>query len=324
MNLTPAQQTTLLIFALLVVITVLSVFLRRFIRKALGAASIKRAAGSDNETAVLPGPWVALRGEVELSNRALNPWIFDKTRQLFLDYYASGKSTPAELTSEYEKEEFLLVVDEQGRLVKPVREMIERFHKTAAAHPEFRRWFRQAVIEEGELAGVPLLLAARWLCHMIGLRHGTVEIFIDPPDLPGHTLVQVRGMDKFEAPGAFDIPCAGHISGMDAPEAALEKELGEELNLSLYDLDDFRLVGRYNSYPEGDKVDRPSLKINNEHRVLYRARIKPEAAARIRFSDGEVAGLSVFSVSELRALVKRYPERVASGLSDAIGFYDEP
>jgi hypothetical protein len=83
-----------------------------------------------------------------------------------------------------------------------------------------------------------------------------------------------------------------------------------------------RLLGRYNSYQEQDPEAGALPAINNEHRVLYRARLKSEAAARIRFSDGEVAGLSVFAVEELRALVAQYPERVASGLSDAMGFYE--
>ena len=91
-----------------------------------------------------------------------------------------------------------------------------------------------------------MLLAARWLCHLVGLRHRTVEIFLDLAGVgDGHTLVQVRGMDKVIAPGAFDIPCAGHASGAEFSEEALRHELGDELNLALEDLEDLRLIAEH-------------------------------------------------------------------------------
>lgn len=284
-----------------------AVFLRRVLRRAPGGQR---------------GPWQALREDTARARYTLTPAVFERARRLFLDLYAHGKTSPAALTVEYLREEFLLVVDEQGRPTGTDAAIIDSFRAAAAARPEFRRWFAEARLEAGEQAGQPVLLAARWLCHLTGLRHGTVEIFIDPPQLPGYTLVQVRGMEKYEAPGAFDIPCAGHITGLDAPDAALVKELGEELNLTLGDLDDFRGIGRYNSIRGGGAADEPFIKMNNEHRVLYQARIKPEAVARIRFTDGEVAGLAVFLVSELRALVEQFPERVASGLGDAMAYYE--
>ena len=251
-----------------------------------------------------------------MSNRVINRMVFEQIRQLFLNYY-TGNETPEELTREYAVDEYLMVVDMDGMPSRPTQLMLDQYHDLVHRHPAFGRWFREDTLREGEHTGAPVLLAARWLCHLIGLRHGTVEIFIDPPGEAGQTYVQVRGMDKFEAPGAFDIPCAGHISGTDGYEESLRKELGEELNLRLEDLDGLCMVERYNSFGE-EHGDGP---INNEHRVLYQARLKPDAAARIRFVDGEVAGLSIFSVPELRELVKRYPDRVASGLSDALGYY---
>lgn len=320
--LTPAQQTSFFLLAGALLVIALLFFSVRGVRRARGANAIRRAVEPGGD---LPAPWRSLRREVEMANRAFNRDVFFATQRLFLDYYADGRVTPAALTREYPQDptqdEFLLVLDEQGRPAKPLKEVSDRFYKVAGEHAEFKRWFRESMLLEGELAGSPVLLAARWLCHLTGLRHGTVEIFLDPPDMPGHTLVQVRAMSKFEAPGAFDIPCAGHIRGMEAPVIALEKELREELNIRLEDLDDIQLLGRYNSYTgiEGDAERAP---LNNEHRFLYRAKLKPETAKNIRFSDGEVAGLSVFAVSELRALVQQYPERVASGLADAIGFYE--
>jgi isopentenyldiphosphate isomerase len=125
-------------------------------------------------------------------------------------------------------------------------------------------------------------------------------------------------MDKVEAPAAFDIPCAGHISGVEDADAALRKELAEELGLSFDDLYGIRLITRYNSIHDAGE----SGLVNNEHRILYRAKVSSKAAARIRFADGEVAGLGIMNVAELRLLVRRYPERVASGLSDAMKYYE--
>ena len=63
---------------------------------------------------------------------------------------------------------------------------------------------------------------------MAGLRHQTVEVFLDPPNLDGHTYVQIRSLDKVEAPGALDIPCAGHISETSDAFLSMAKELEEE------------------------------------------------------------------------------------------------
>jgi isopentenyldiphosphate isomerase len=258
--------------------------------------------------------WQQIRREVGAAGSILNQGIFERLQQVFLGLYASGQDTPASLTrGEYYKDEFLLALDERGQAVQFSPELLEQYRQTAALYPCFARWFQEQALP----AGGRVLLAARWLCHQAGLLHGTVEIFIDPPHLPGHTLVQVRGMGKVEAPGAFDIPCAGHISGVDGAEEALRKELAEELDLFIDNLSDLHQITRYNSIRSSNF----DWAVNNEHRVLYRAKLKNDAAARIRFADGEVAGLGVMNVAELRLLVERYPERIAAGLSDAMKYY---
>lgn len=264
----------------------------------------------------LPPAWQEIRREVRAADHTLTPAVFERICQAFLHTYASGKETPAALTrGEYDKEEFLLVLDEHGHAAHLPSGTMERFRQTAERHPVFGQWFQAVPFPEGGR----VLLAARWLCHLTGLLHGTVEIFIDPPDRPGFTLVQVRGMDKVEAPGAFDIPCAGHVSGLDQADEALGKELAEELDLFTNNLSDIRLISRYNSISADDQ----GWAVNNEHRILYRANLKKEAVAGIRFADGEVAGLGMINVAELRRLVQQYPERIATGLSDSIGYYEE-
>jgi 8-oxo-dGTP pyrophosphatase MutT (NUDIX family) len=261
---------------------------------------------------VYPDDWEAVRELVRANDNCLSQTGYAQVQRLFL---AAG-SMPAALTREWERNEFMLVVAEDGHPAIATAFMLDQYQRTLREHAGFARWFKPSRIPSVSFVGQPVLLANRWLCHLAGLRHQTVEIFIDPPDLPAFTLVQVRGMEKFEAPGSFDIPCAGHVSELDGAVDALAKELGEELNLSLEDLRNFRLVARYDSVAglrEGPR--------NNEYRYLYQAQLRPESISKIAFSDGEVAALCVFALPELQALVERFPERIASGLGDAMKYY---
>jgi isopentenyldiphosphate isomerase len=323
---TPAQQTTLILLALALGMTFLAALAARALHRWVERKAIRRAEREGG----LPGAWRALRDEVERSNRTLSRSAFVRARQLFLAHYASGGLSPAGLTREWGGDEFLVVVDEHGRPVRPGSEMLELFRKTATVHPSFRRWFKEVLLEGGEWAGAPTLMAGRWLCHMVGLRHTTVLVFLDPPQADAsaqedaRTLVQVRSPDKFEAPGRLDIACAGHVCGVDTPEAALEKELKEELDITLDKLEDLRLLGRYNSYQEsGD-----GRITNNEHRVLFRARLQAAesgggaALYGIRFNDGEVAGMQLITLEALRRMAADEPDRMAGGLRDSLVFFE--
>jgi isopentenyldiphosphate isomerase len=125
-------------------------------------------------------------------------------------------------------------------------------------------------------------------------------------------------MDKVIAPGAFDIPCAGHVSGAESPEEALRHELGDELGLAFDDLDGLRLIAEH-AAPAHPLPG--TFLINPEYCYLYRAQIKPAALRSIRFRDGEVAGLALVNLDEMRALARRFPERVASGLSESLLYF---
>ncbi|MBE0698899.1 MAG: NUDIX domain-containing protein, partial [Anaerolineaceae bacterium] len=218
----------------------------------------------------------------------------------------------------------LLIVGPDGQPVGVEEGLLARFQETVNAHSNMEKWFQVGALRgdfgvADEMPGEPVLLAARWLCHLSGLRHRTVEIFLDLPGVEeGHTLVQVRGMDKIDGPGAFDFPCAGHAVGTETAQEALRKELGEELNLAPEDLEDLHLVARYIHSAHTRTV---SLFYNEEYRYLHRARIKPAAVPHIRFHDGEVGALALFNYAELCALAERFPERIASGLGDALGYY---
>lgn len=277
-----------------------------------GKSNVDRLAG-----------WRALQSLVEAAHWMLNDATLEQVEALFLSIEQSGGAVaPVNLTSEFARDEFLLALDERGASATLSSAALEQARHLLDAYPAFRHWFSADKLPGGE----PALLPARWLCHVTGFRHGTVEIFIDPPDMPGYTFAQVRGVDRLD-PAMFDMPCAGHISATDTVEASLRKELSEELNLGLEAFAELRELTRYESstqiIPIGllKSVTKRNYNVNNEYRTLYWAKLKPSAVHHVRFADGEVAGLALFSVGALHGLIKQFPERVASGLSGAIPFY---
>lgn len=272
----------------------------------------------------LPRAWTDARERAASQDYNLNGVVLDALFELFLHEYAGGESTPAGLTLEYNQDEFLLVVGEEGQPGGMGESLLARFEQMVNAHSEFGRWFQTGAVKSGasarERPGAPVLLAGRWLCHLVGLRHRTVEIFLDLDGAgEGHTLAQVRGMDKVISPGAFDLPCAGHVSGTETPEEALRHELSEELNLALGDLADLRKITEHAA--AAHPIAGTHL-INPEYCYLYRAKIRPAEFASIRFSDGEVAGLALVNLAEIRAMSARFPERVAGGLSESLVYYE--
>ena len=164
-----------------------------------------------------------------------------------------------------------------------------------------------------------MLLAARWLCHLAGIRHRAVLIFLDHPSRTDLVLMQMRSLDKLESPGAFDLPVAGHVPGLATPGAALAAEMAEELGLHPGDVADLRLVGAYDSA----RPDAGATRCNAEYRLVYRGRVGADVIDRVRFADGEVAALALFAVDQVRALVAAQPERAAPGLVESLYLLDE-
>jgi isopentenyldiphosphate isomerase len=176
--------------------------------------------------------------------------------------------------------------------------------------PDLKHW-----LQEARFDGRQVLLVARWLCHLAGFRHRTVQLFLDHPTIKGYTLLQVRGYAKAEAPGCFDTPCAGHVAGLATVEQALYDELGEELGLERSDVSRPEGLG---SYAYRDAADNPTWR-NVEYRAVYRSRLRAGALSRIRFVDGEVAAVALFATSEITHLIEAQPGHVASGLAGSWG-----
>jgi len=174
----------------------------------------------------------------------------------------------------------------------------------------FGEWLREATLPSGGTA----LLAARWLYHLAGLRHRTVQLFLDPVHQPDCTLVQVRGMGKLEYPGCFDTAAAGHVIELDGVEDSVYKELSEDLGLTREDVRGLEMLAEY----EHRETLHDGAIRDMEFRSVFHGRLAGGALECIRFVDGEVAGICVFSVAALAALVDCFPDRVASGLQASL------
>ena len=161
-------------------------------------------------------------------------------------------------------------------------------------------------------------LVLRWLAHFVGLRHRAVHLFLDHPDHPDCTFVQIRSLSKYNQPGQFDMPVAGHVDALDTSNQALSKELSEELGLNdRLDLLSLKEIGTYNiaipdSQPDYDEV---------EHTTLYRGQIRPEAIARVQLQKREVGGLVLFRNDELTRWIGERSDQIGGGLADSWNHY---
>ena len=263
--------------------------------------------------ASLPEHWRDLQSQVAGADHVVSRDVYYEIRQRF---HSSLDDLPGlqQIGPEYGRREFLLCVDDTGELVPFSPEVLEDFEQEASRYPEFARWFQAVASEE---SGLTVLLVARWLCHLIGVRHRAVHLFIDHPQLDDYTLVQLRGLGKAESPGCFDLPAAGHISGLGLTTDTLLEELEEELGLDRNDLVDLEPIGCYEY--QGVK-DGPGIH-NVEFRTVFRSRLKASRLEGIRFVDGEVAAICLFTMRELKALLGTFPEMVASGLRASFPIY---
>jgi isopentenyldiphosphate isomerase len=213
---------------------------------------------------------------------------------------------------EYAQEEFLRCVDASGRATPLPVSVLQDYDALAERHPAYALWFQTGEEPDGNR----LFLIARWLCHLVGFRHRTVHLLLDHPLLADHVLVQVRGINKVEAPGCFDMPVAGHVTSLSTVEAALIRECEEELALTQDLIVDLRWVGAY----DGAHLEALPGFWNVEQHTVYRGRLVEEAWLRLQPPDDEVAGIAVFPVARLCDTIARFPDRVASGLRDSGSF----
>ena len=233
------------------------------------------------------------------------------TTPLLAELVRALAATPASLPG---KAELILPLDATGRPYALPPEAPAAVGDALQDTPSLRKWLSPV-----ENNGITTVLVARSLCHRIGLRHGTIQLILDHPTRPDYTFLQIRSFHKVDAPGEFDMPCAGHTVAYDTAEASLQKELTEEIGLTGDDLEGLRCVGRYEHRETTTRADF----VNVELRTVYRARLKSQSMAKLHFADGEVAALTMITRDALHELVSRHPDRVASGLHGTLPWYGE-
>ena len=249
-----------------------------------------------------------LRNQAQRSDHLLT---VDLVKRLgaFAERVGSESDLPDLRTPEFGKSEYLLNCDPNGVALVASSELTDAIQRDP--HPD-PAWVR---IRSGNV------LALRWLCHFIGFRHRAIHLFLDHPDHPDATFVQVRSLSKYNSPGLFDMPVGGHVDATDTPRESLRKELGEELGLDdRTDLIEVNEIGTYN-------IAIPNFQPNYaevDHTTLYRATIRPESVSRFRLQEGEAGGLVLFKRDELNRWIIEFPDRVGGGLIDSWKYYSCP
>ncbi len=264
-----------------------------------------------------------VRSSLKEEGSVLNKRVFDKITDFFLLCFQDPQHSESlrQRSSEYSKiekqaekdREFFLNVDDNG-LSHPTDILVQAFQTKADQYPSFHLWFSESQAPDDT---TPVLLVARWLAHFAGFRHRCAHIFLDHPKKEDYTFVQLRSFSKADSPGCFDLPVGGHAKGCERIKKTAEKELYEELNLCLTNIDCFDSIGSYNY---NDPPKRPDFH-NVEHRTVFWGRLQSQSLSTTQFSDGEVAALCMFSIPELSILLEQFPERAGSGLIGSLHVY---
>ncbi|MGR3310707.1 MAG: NUDIX domain-containing protein [Candidatus Brocadiales bacterium] len=256
-----------------------------------------------------------IRIKLLTANSNLNKAMYQEIKNFFLHCINNPEliDNLSWMSFGYEKKEFLPNVDETGRLVSTDKSVIEDYKKTVNEHRQFGLWFT----ERRDKQNNQRLLVARWLSHLVGIRHRCSHIFIDHPEWKDYTLIQVRSFNKIESPGCFDLPVGGHSINLDSTKATAKKELREELNIGLNDFENFSEIGSYNFT---DPFETNILN-NVEFRTVFCGKLKPDGLLKMKFMDKEVSAIAIFEMQELLIMIDKFPERIASGLLNSIPLY---
>ncbi|MCO6449248.1 MAG: NUDIX domain-containing protein [Caldilineales bacterium] len=149
--------------------------------------------------------------------------------------------------------------------------------------------------------------APRWFCHLTGLRHRVVHIFLTTPQ--GFLALQMRAHDKAEWPSLFDTTVGGHVkAGQGWLEGAFN-EIEEEVGLPADGTGEWlaggvlQAVGDcYERYAVGDGA--PPIR-NRQVNQTYAGVLTEHGLAQVRFADGEVAGLYLCRPEEAKRMIEQ-------------------
>lgn len=168
--------------------------------------------------------------------------------------------------------------------------------------------------------GKPLgTTAPRWICHLLALRHRCAHILLlwKSPALGEVLVLQIRDWNKDDSPGHIDISVGGHMKASEAASAedTAFTEMLEETGLTRDDLEGaLQWVGGYSF----DESRHEEGFWNSEWRDVYVARVKQDRFGRIRFPDGEVAGVVVIELRKANRLLEQVSIPMASALRGSL------
>ena len=165
--------------------------------------------------------------------------------------------------------------------------------------------------------GQPLgLIAPRWFAHLTGLRHRVVHVLLTTPqDL---LALQMRAHDKPEWPDCLDTTVGGHLKAGQDWETGVLAEIHEEIGLASEDRHRWlaetflrEVGGPFERY--GRDKGRPPIR-NRQVNQIYTGTLTAWGLAHLYFSDGELSGMFLTTVSEVQRLINARDPRLAPGL----------
>jgi len=163
--------------------------------------------------------------------------------------------------------------------------------------------------------------APRWFCHLVGLRHRVVYVYLTTPQ--GLLALQMRAHTKPEWPSLLDTTVGGHVKAGLTWEEGVVAEIEEELGLAAITrerwLQDGLLhpVGGYERYSVDEGL--PPYR-NRQVNRIFAGTLTAWGLAHVRFADGEVGGLYLCRPEEAQRLVTTgFP--VAPGLRRSFSYW---
>ncbi len=146
--------------------------------------------------------------------------------------------------------------------------------------------------------------APRWFCHLVGLRHRVVYVYLTTPQ--GLLALQMRAHTKPEWPSRFDTTVAGHVKAGRTWEEGVMAEIEEELGLAAITRKRWLANGRlqpvagYERYSVDEGL--PPYR-NRQVNRIFAGTLTAWGLAHVGFADGEVGGLYLCRPEEAQRLV---------------------
>lgn len=152
----------------------------------------------------------------------------------------------------------------------------------------------EVIDELDEKTGEPIRKILKSVAHKTGKWHGAIHIIIINKDAT-RTLLQKRCAEKKLYPNMWDIAVGGHISAGETAILTAERELQEELGLSIKDFE-IKQIGRVKEQLNNNGV------ISNEFVTIYIVKGDIDISD-IKLQKEEVSEAKWCSKAELNQLI---------------------